>query len=116
MSLFNSQSFIVKREVAGSYVEGEWTPGGTSSFSIKGTFQPGNAERLQTTLEGRRVSGVGELFSGSKLRTVDLSGKTGPDRVIIGGAEWEVIQASSWQNGLIPHYEYIVILPKEGGL
>lgn len=117
MSVFNSLTFSVRRFAAGSYVKGVWTPSSTTptSLTIKGTWHPGTAERFQTLLEGKRVRGIGELISGSALKTVDLATKTPADQVQIGNEWWTVLQASPWQNGIIPHYEYVLILPKEGG-
>jgi hypothetical protein len=114
MSLFNSRTFTVRRTIAGSYVKGKWVEGTSSTFTIKGTFQPGSVERMQTVLEGKRIQGAGDLITSSTLQLANPATQTSSDWVEIDGIWWEVVQVGHWKNGLIPHSEYVVVWPKEG--
>jgi prephenate dehydratase len=104
----------VKRPVEGSYVKGRWVEGANPiPFTITGSVQPTSGDKLQTLLEGKRVSSIYEIITDTKLEVTDpLTGKTG-DIVTIFGQDHEVIQCMPWQNNILPHYSCIAIREKE---
>lgn len=108
------KSVPVERRVAGAYVNGVWAPGAIDLdvTSIVASVQPATREDLQRLPEGQRITGVYKLFTNDRLLLArdDQSG----DRVQIGG-DWYLVTAEEvWDNGLIPHYAYLVTRIVEG--
>jgi hypothetical protein len=115
MSLFKSAEIPVKRPSAGDYINGRWKEGANPEyFTVFGSIQPDSGETVQSLLEGKRVSSIYRIFTDVKLQEADPLNKVTGDIVKINGQDYEVIQVQSWQNGLIPHYESVVIREKEG--
>jgi len=111
MSSFR-KPFVVKREITGSWINGRWakdpdTPPDT--FEIMASVQPlsGSENELKSVPEGRRQSKGYKLYTDTKLNT---SGENCPDIVVINGEDYELFNFGSWQNNVINHYRYIVLL------
>lgn len=107
MSLFNTMTFQITPRTAGSYVNGRWTGevAGTP-YNITGTWQPATATEVMTLPEGRRERSVMRIYTATRLN--GLVSDKNPDRVTMGGQVYEVYSRESWQNGLLPHYKYLV--------
>ena len=115
MSLFKSMTFTVKKPSAGSYVKGHWVNGSSpTEFTIQGTAQPSNGDKIQVLLEGKRIQSIYEITTDTKLQATDPLTKTTGDIISLFGYDHEVIQVGACQNGIIPHYECIAIREKEG--
>lgn len=116
MSLFNSNSYPVKRFSQGAYVKGRWVPnanGGPTEFTIQGTAQPAAGGKVQALMEGKRFTQVYELISSTNLNESNPElGVTG-DQVYINGTWCEVINSDPCENKIIPHFEMLCIVMKE---
>ena len=115
MSLFNTVTLTLKRYTAGSYVNGEWVKGASTTQTITGTWQPSTGEDMQQIIGARRVSEIFKGYTTTPLRTVQ-PGTTAeqPDSIVKDGIEYEIVFVAPWNNGLIPHYKFVAVRNKEG--
>ncbi len=105
MSSFR-RPLVVKRKTTGSYVDGEWIEGTTTTIDITASVQPLKPEEVQFLDEGRRNSSSYFLFTDTKLNLVTSAN---PDLVTINGVDHEIQKEESWQNNVINHYKYRVL-------
>jgi len=105
-------SFVVKRKDAGQYVNGIWTEGGESSFTILGDLQPLQPNEMQSLPEGRRIDDAQTLWTETFLRATDGNNKN-PDIVIINNERYEVIKIYDW-SGFLKHYKVIIMRVEQG--
>jgi len=97
--------------IGGEYVDGIWVEGTLTPFTFITSVQPLKGSELQMLPEGRRDSTSYTLFTDTKLRKLK---EENPDIVIIDDEQLEVFKRENWQNGIINHYECIVVkLDKE---
>jgi len=100
----------VTRKLAGEYNEaGKWVDGAVSKvLTIQASVQPLNGADVKTLPENRRSVESYCLYTNTKLTILnELVGQRG-DRVVINGAEYEVVSCANWQNNVINHYKYVV--------
>ena len=83
----------------------KWIPGEPVALTIQASVQPLRPFEVMSLPEGRRTRSAYNLFTDTKLQTVD---QDNPDQVTINGVVFEVISVASWQNGIIPHYKCVV--------
>lgn len=98
----------VTRYAAGSYVNGTWTEGATTTLAITAAVQPASARQLLSLPENRRERASLVVITPAVL-TCLATGQS-PDRVAWAGKSWEVVQGEEYGHlGLAEkHYEYIV--------
>lgn len=116
MSLFNSVTLSVQN-YTGAYVSGRYveTLDG-AAFTVTGTWQPFRGDETQVGIEGRRTKSAYNLFTNSDLRIdkQDINGtSTLRSTISFGGDEYEIIDKQSWNNRLIPHFQYLCVREKE---
>jgi len=115
MSLINSFTLTVSRKSAGSYINGRWTNGSTTTFTINTSWQPATGRDLVALEEGMRQSTIFKGYSLNEIKTIDPETLqkediiTGPD-----GYNYRVVFVGPWQNGIIDHYKFMAIRVKEG--
>ena len=115
MSLFRSQEARAIRKLPGQYVEGVWTPGRTMApFYFPGTFQPATGAQVQTLPEGKRIGEVLEIITNTELTPADPETQMEGDQVEWNGRLYDIVRATPWKNGILPHYEYLATRTKEG--
>ncbi len=107
MSLFKTKVISVIPRTVGSFVNGRWTgeTGGTP-FPIYGTWQPASPTEVLTLPEGRRERTAMRIYTEMLLNS--LLQNQNPDRVSMDGKTYEIYSRTSWQNGFLSHYKYIV--------
>lgn len=77
------------------------------TFYIRGSVQPITGKDMDSLPIGRSDIGRVKLYTSTKLEVgVTGSDNTG-DLIQYDGRVWEVIQESTYANGLIAHYKYI---------
>lgn len=116
MSLFNPITFecqnYTTEYIMGRAVE---TEDGVP-FNITGSWQPAEGEDLQTLPEGRRNQSAYVLITSTDLKidqqTIDGQAQR---RTIVkhDGFDYEVVSLASWQNKILPHYNYLCVRNKE---
>jgi len=100
----------VTRYAAGSYANGAWVEGASSTLSITACVQPMPAERMQTLPEGRRGTAGIIAFTDTALRTVGEDDHTSADRITWDGHTWEVVEVDNLKTGIgleEAHYEVL---------
>lgn len=103
----------VNRPGAGSYVDGFWQQGAPSQLTIQASVQPASQDDMELLPEGRRITGGYRLYTNDTLNLA--SGTQNADRVVINGADYEVMAEADWSNGIIPHKSYLVARVVEDG-
>lgn len=104
--LFHPNPYTVIRFEEGEYVNGVWQEGEASTFSIRASAQPADGQALESLPEARRNRGGYTVYTKAVLRSVEDT--TNPDRIIIEGRQYEVVQSKRWNNGILTHTEAIV--------
>lgn len=105
MSSFRKK-ITLRRSAAGTTEDGNFIPGATTDSDIYASVQPIKPFDVQFLPEGRRTCESLWIFTDSEIRPVQDG--INPDKVVIGTAVYEVAKVSSWQNGVLPHYEALV--------
>ena len=110
MSLIPRKTLTVERTTGSGYINGQWNPGTTSSFTIKASVQPITGRDLEALPQGRRESGESySLFTSLDTILFCINNNENPDIVTIYGQKFEVYSISRWENHLINHFEYSVL-------
>ena len=120
MSLFNSRSLTILRyEQTWNAITGKNELLFWDDFSIKGTWQPSNGKQKELLPEGMRSRTVYTLYT-----KTDLFLKSDPDnisfpgiplfsRVQIDSQIWSMEVDANWNNGILPHHEYVCLQEAE---
>lgn len=95
----------IKRTAPGSYVNGLFVDGATSTFLIQATVQPMTGEDMFTLPEGRRLSDYVKVYTDTLIQVV-AEGQQ-PDRLVWRDNEYEAIQLDVRQMGVIDHYKVV---------
>jgi hypothetical protein len=88
------QTFTVTRYAAGTYTEGGYVAGTTSTFSIKASVQPVKGQELMRLPEGERLRDYLAVYTDTQLRS--LQDDKAPDRISIEGYTYEVVAVDDW--------------------
>ena len=107
------QPLIVTRKTGGDFVNGIWTPGTTTDVDISASVQPASPDDMQRLPEGRRQEKAYVLRSDQELIETNDNAEQSADLVTIGGEDYEVVRCSRWQNGIINHFESLVVRQSE---
>lgn len=113
MSLFNTVTLTISRKAAGSYVNGRWVDGAETTFPAVGSLQPATGNKAQALMEGKRIIGIMEFITGTKLIAADPLTQSSGDIATIDETQWEVIHIEPWQNNIINHYCCTIIRKNE---
>ena len=98
----------IKRQSAGSYVNGAWVPGGVeTTFTIQASVQPATGEDQLTLPEGRRLADYVKAYTSTELQVLGEVVGLQPDRLVWRGHDYECIQVDVRQMSVIDHYKYI---------
>jgi hypothetical protein len=103
-------SVTVTRAAAGSYVDGRWVAGSTSTLTVTASAQPHRArpDELLHLPEADRTRESLRLYTETELQTADEETQTPADLVTWDGEQWEVVRVESWPLGLA-HYKAIAL-------
>lgn len=97
-----AQAHTFTRAAAGSYVNGTYVPGASTSFTAMCSIQPVSEQEVDITPRegGRWLDGLVSVDSETEVRE--------SDRTTYNGALFEVIRVSDWPHlPNIAHYEAI---------
>jgi len=102
---------VTRVEKSGQYVNGTYVPGDfpVDVPNVRASIQPAPGKMMQSLPEGRRSSEAYLLYTDSMLYTAETSSSQNTDIVIINDTEFEVAKVGPWQNGVINHYEVLVV-------
>jgi hypothetical protein len=99
-------SHTVTRQSPGTYVQGRYTPGTESTFTVVASVQPVTGRDLQDLPEGQYANEVKKLYTAVELRTRHPDSE--PDRINIYGETYTVIQVNRWDGFGDKHYKVLV--------
>ena len=106
MSLLDEDTFTLTRPSAGRFVDGSWTQDGDPTTSThRGSVQPTPGRQAQYLPEAVRNRENISIFTRSELRAASETAKTKGDRIVFGGATYEVHTVRAWRQGGAAHYE-----------
>lgn len=105
----------VTRTAAGTYVDGVWTPGATSTFGIEGSLQPMSGRELLLLPEGERAAARWKLYTETALLTADEAAQTEADRVSWNGRSLVVVRVNDYSHvGMLEHYRCELVADETG--
>lgn len=82
--------------------------------ALQCTDQPYEGDTFDPNMTGFTNRKVRTVFTETLLQDGDDNSNRKADEVFMYGSWWKVFKVKSWQVGLIPHYEVIVIEKDEG--
>jgi len=100
----------ITRRAAGSYVDGRWAGGASSSLSIVASVQPDRPrpDELLHLPEGDRAREGLRLYTATEVRTANETNNTPADMVTWAGEQWEVVKVEKWPAS-IAHYKALCL-------
>lgn len=116
MSLFKSVVLAKISFSAGSWEKGRWVEGEETKEVFSGSWQPANGQDLYKLPQGKRSDATFKVVAPIEMSFTAADAKNGisGDRIEKDGERYEVILASQWDNGLLPHWELLCKKEKEG--
>lgn len=110
-SLIKKITVPVTRYTTGGYdaVTGIWQEGAENLFNIEANVQPLPGDRLIELPEARRDSEAIQLFTTTRLRTVNETGGTQADKFVYDGKTYEVVLVESFKMGVQDHDRVVAV-------
>jgi hypothetical protein len=105
--LIPRQTITVTRRLKGSYVNGVYVSGATSTSTIRASVQPTTSDDLLSLPEGRRSSGSFRLYTNDQIS--EQTATHDPDIVTLFGEKYEIVKVFKWDNGVIPHLKALAL-------
>lgn len=96
----------ITRTTAGSYVNGVFVDGVTSSITIQASVQPMTGEDMKTLPEGKRLSDFVKVYTSSDLQVLGEVAGLIADRLSWRSHTYECISADVRQMDVISHFKY----------
>ena len=106
-TLFNKRITVIPRQ--GVWEKGVWEISEGAPFVIRGSVQPTTGHYFDTILAGRQDSGNMTCYSSIKLNVTQEQTNNAGDYVVYAGRVWECVSEMPFLNGILPHYEYLVM-------
>ena len=98
---FQTGTYTVTRYNAGSWSNGVFTAGSTSTLSVDAAVQPiPQGRKLVVGPEGQTANDLRSLWTSTELRATAGT----PDSVSIGGETWKVFEVETWTGLGETHY------------
>jgi hypothetical protein len=116
MSLFQSVSLKKITHGPGSYVKGTWVEGSSLESNFLGTVQPPSGQTLKMFPEGKRQSDIIEVVApiGVGFKAANPRTKESGDIIVWEERQYQVTSAIKMDNGILPHWELVAAMDKEG--
>ena len=93
-----AQIVTVIRTAAGSYVDGLYVKGSTSTFKTMASVQQPTPEQLEILPEGEKSKDVKLFISKKPIRTTDDDAGLVADIVMYKGQRYKIINSEDWDN------------------
>jgi hypothetical protein len=117
-------TYTVTRTAGGSYTDGIFTPGNTSTFTITAVIEPATGLQRVTGgfemisgYDGQKTQDVQVVYTRTELKT--RTPLTGPDKVTFRGRQYVVFRCEPWDlakdaaNNEV-HYRALMTLDNDG--
>jgi hypothetical protein len=98
-------SLTLTRYNAGSYINGLWVNGSTTTPVIQANVQPLKGEEILDLPEGQRDKKAITLYTASLIKAPDESAQTRGDVFTFDGDTYEVKVVRKWSMGVRDHYQ-----------
>jgi hypothetical protein len=99
--------YVVTRTPAGSYVNGRYTPGTPTTFTIDAVVVPASGREIKALPEGQFAEDTKTLWTSTAL--VTMSPTTIPDTLVIAGDTYSVAKIEGpWNMGGATFYKVSV--------
>lgn len=101
---------------------GLWVEGADTTDTINGSVRPVKPQYDLYLPQGRDLTSAIQLFSDKRLNVAKPDGSSPGDHVIVEGGVYEVVKEYPWQNGILPHWKYVIcylyeyVAPVSGGV
>lgn len=92
-----SEPFTVTRKAAGTYTNGTYSPGATTTLSAVGSIQPLSGREQLSLPELQRGKEIYKIYTSTELYTVDESSAKKADLVSFQGKVFEVQKVEKWE-------------------
>jgi hypothetical protein len=92
---FYTGTYKVTRTGGGSFTNGVYALGTTSTFDITASIQPVTGRDLQVLPEGQHANETKVVYTTTELKTRDPS--NAGDKITINGEAWEVFRVERWE-------------------
>lgn len=114
MILAPNKFTIIRENEAGSWAYGKYVPGETTRFTVIGSLQPLKAREVELLPEAARTKAKFSFYCEDNqeyLKTTDLNGSKGADRLLWNNREYMLFGIGDWQLHLsgVPHKAYVLI-------
>lgn len=105
----------VTRKTPGSFGDdtGRWTPGQSSTLSIRMSIQPLRVDEIDALPEGQRSKRAVKIYAEAELLTADQDTGQEADTIAWLGKSWEIVGCAPYQMGVIPHYKALAVEVKD---
>lgn len=96
----------------GAYdAHGRWQEGAVPTpYTVYASVQPLKGHEMALLPEGRMRSSAFWLFSCFQFRCADDTRDKNPDRVILGGRNYEILSVEDWQNTHLRHFKALAVV------
>jgi hypothetical protein len=95
-SLASHETLAVKRPPSGVYVDGRYSAGATTNFTVLASVQPLTGEDLLVLPEGERTDDAIEIFTLEKLQPSQQGAAELGDLVTYLGRDYRIRLAEDW--------------------
>lgn len=92
---FKTGSYTIKRRVKGAVVNGIYTDGAETQFSIDASIQPITGRELRNLQEGQATVDDKVIYTRTELKCRQPTHE--PDIIVIAGEEYEIYRVESHQ-------------------
>jgi hypothetical protein len=99
----------ITRYAAGSYVNGTYVSGTSSTLNIQASIQPMKSEEMVTETQGRRLSDFIKIYTDTNINTAKESIGQQPDELTWRGSVYECMSVDVHQMDVIPHYKCVFV-------
>lgn len=103
----NVKTYTVTRQVEGSYVDGVYTPGGISNFTVDASVQPISGMELENLPEGQHAENTRVLYT-TTAELFPRNPTNEADEIAIDGEDWEVFNVETWFAFGCTHYKCLI--------
>lgn len=115
MTILDRSALTVQRVAAGSFTNGRFVDGATSSLTVLGSWQPMSGRAREQLPELYRTRETAKLLcdpTQTRLSPVDVAAKTRQDVIVRAGRRYEIIAIEDWTDhaGPTAHIAYTVAL------
>lgn len=105
--MLGALTYTVRRQASGAHVDGVWTPGAETSFTVEVSLQPMRGRELLSLPEGQRQQARWKGYTETELFV--------GDRIEYSGRDLVVVKVSAYQHGFGTDHFKVELVADETG-